>query len=73
MIMDNRKLARRDFFRKTFQWSILSAMVGTTAYLALEERISPIGCSETQFCRNCQKIEDCTLDQAKNFRQDGKQ
>ena len=70
--MDNGKLARRDFFRKTFQWTIFSAMVGTTAYLAVEERISPVGCSATQFCRDCQKIKDCSLDQAKNFRQNGK-
>jgi len=70
--MDNRNLARRDFFRKAFQWTTLSAMVGATAYLALEKRISPIGCSETQFCRDCQKIKSCSMDQAKNFRQHGK-
>jgi len=67
--MEKHKIVRRDFFRKAVQLTILSAMAGGTAYLVLEDRIQQGGCSQTQFCSNCQKITDCSLDQAKKFRQ----
>ena len=67
--MDNQKLVRRDFFRKAVQVTILSAMAGGTAYLLLDERVQFEGCSQTQFCGNCQKLSDCSLDQAKKFKQ----
>lgn len=70
--MENTKFARRDFFRKAVRWTILTSMVGGTVYLTLEDRIQPAGCAQSEFCGNCQKVKDCALDQAKNFRQNGK-
>jgi hypothetical protein len=67
--MEKQKFARRDFFRKAVQLTLISAMAGGTAYLLLEDRVQQGGCSQTQFCSNCQKISDCSLDQAKKFRQ----
>ncbi len=67
--MGKQKLVRRDFFRKAVQLTILSAMAGGTAYLLLEERVQYEGCSQSQFCSNCQKKSECSLDQAKKFRQ----
>lgn len=59
---------RRDFFRKAGQLTFLSAMIGGTAYLLAEDRVRMEGCADNQFCRKCQKITSCSLDQAKNFR-----
>ena len=67
--MDKQKLVRRDFFRKAVQLTIFSAMAGSTAYLLMEERVQYEGCSQTRFCSNCQKVSDCSLEQAKKFRQ----
>jgi len=59
---------RRDFFRKVAQISFLSVMVGGSAYLIAEKRIQLNGCSDNKFCKECQKLTTCSLDQAKNFR-----
>ena len=67
--MDKQTFVRRDFFRKAVQLTILSVMAGGTAYLLLEERVQYKGCSQAQFCGNCQKLGDCSLDQAKKFRE----
>jgi len=59
---------RRDFFKKAAQLTFLSAMIGGTAYLITENRVKTQGCSDNQFCENCQKIASCSLDQAKKFK-----
>jgi len=59
---------RRDFFRKTVQLTFLSALIGGSAYLLAEDRIQLQGCADNQFCKRCQKLTTCSLDQAKNFR-----
>jgi hypothetical protein len=59
---------RRDFFRKVAQMSFLSAMIGGSAYLIAQKRIQLNGCADNQFCKKCQKLTTCSLDQAKNFR-----
>jgi hypothetical protein len=66
--MDNNRTNRRDFFRKAAQLTFLSAMVGGSAYLLAEDRIQLNGCADNQFCKKCQKLASCSLDQAKNFR-----
>jgi len=66
--MDNKYLGRRDFFRKAVQLTFLSAMIGGTAYLVAEGRVQPEGCGDNQFCKKCQKLTSCSLDQAKNFK-----
>jgi len=66
--MDTNKTDRRDFFRKAAQLTFLSAMIGGSAYLLAKDRIELEGCSDNQFCRKCQKLTTCSLDQAKNFR-----
>jgi len=59
---------RRDFFRKAAQLTFLSALVGGSAYLLTENRIQLDGCANNQFCKKCQKLNTCSLDQAKIFR-----
>jgi hypothetical protein len=66
--MDNKALDRRDFFRKAAQLTFLSAMIGGSAYLVTENRVQLEGCADNQFCRTCQKITTCSLDQAQQFR-----
>ena len=68
MKMKDNTTNRRDFFRKAAQLTFLSAMIGGTAYLLTEDRVQLEGCADNQFCRKCQKITSCSLDQAKNFR-----
>ncbi len=71
--MDNRKLDRREFFRKGIQYTILSAMAGGTVYWLSEGRISAEACAKSKFCDGCGKLKECTLDQAKKFRKDERQ
>jgi len=61
---------RREFFRKAAQLTFLSAMIGGTAYLLAENRVQLEGCGDNQFCKSCQRITTCSLDQAKNFKKD---
>ena len=66
----NAQNTRRDFFRKAAQLTFLSAMIGGSAYLLAEDRIQLAGCGDNQFCKKCQKITTCSLDQAKKYRKD---
>jgi len=66
-MVDN-KTNRRDFFRKAAQLTFLSAMVGGSAYLMTENRISYEACGDNQFCKKCQKINTCSLDKAQTYR-----
>ncbi len=66
------KTTRRDFFRKAAQLTFLSAMVGGSAYLVAGKRIQLEDCADNQFCKNCQKLTSCSLDQAKKFKDDGR-
>jgi hypothetical protein len=59
---------RRDFFRKAAQLTFLSAIVAGSAYLFAENRVQLYGCTDNQFCRTCQKMNTCSLDQAEKFR-----
>jgi len=45
-------------------------MIGGSAFLLAEDRIQLEGCADNQFCKKCQKLTTCSLDQAKNFRKD---
>jgi hypothetical protein len=40
-------------------------MAGSSVYLLSQNRIQLDGCTENKFCKNCQKLNNCTLDQAK--------
>lgn len=66
--MNNTKKNRRDFFRKAGQLTFLSAILGGSAYLLAENRIQLEGCTDNQFCKSCNKLNSCSLDQANNFR-----
>ena len=68
--MENNTTNRRDFFRKAAQLTFLSAMIGGTGYLLVQNRVQLEGCGDNQFCKNCQKITTCSLDQAKNYKKD---
>jgi hypothetical protein len=61
---------RRDFFRKAGQLTFLSAMIGGSAYLLAQERVQLEGCADNQFCKECQKLTTCSLDQAKKYKED---
>lgn len=43
-------------------------MLGGSAYLLMENRIQLEGCGDNQFCKNCQELTSCSLDQAKKFK-----
>jgi len=60
---------RRDFFRKAGQLTFLSAIIGGSAYLMVEDRIQLEGCADNQFCRKCQKLNTCSLDPAKKYKE----
>jgi len=60
---------RRDFFRKAGQLTFLFAMIGSSAYLLAEDRIQLEGCTVNQFCRKCQKLTTCSLEQAKKYKE----
>ena len=66
--MKETKNTRREFFRKATQLTFLSAMIGGTIWLIQENRVQTDGCADNRFCRNCQKINTCSLDQAKKYR-----
>jgi hypothetical protein len=66
--MSDTNNARREFFRKAAQLTFLSAMIGGSAWLIHENRVQTEGCADNQFCRNCQKITTCSLDQAKKYK-----
>ncbi len=68
--MNDQKNNRRDFFRKAGQLTFLSAMIGGSAYLLAEDRVQLEGCGDNQFCKKCQKITTCTLDQANKYKND---
>ena len=68
--MNSRNLGRRDFFRKAAQLTFFSALLGGSAYLFSQNRVQLDGCAENKFCKSCQKLNTCSLDQAKNFRND---
>jgi hypothetical protein len=61
---------RRDFFRKAGQLAFLSAMLGGTAFLLAQDRVQLEGCADNEYCRKCQKLTTCSLDQAKKYKQD---
>ncbi|MEI6275586.1 MAG: hypothetical protein WCP08_06335 [Prolixibacteraceae bacterium] len=56
---------RREFFRKVGQLSCLSVLIGGAAMLAVNHRIRLNGCNQNQFCRNCGKLSNCSLEPAK--------
>jgi len=60
---------RRDFFRKAGQLTFLSTMVGGFAYLLADDRVQLEGCADNQFCKKCQKLTTCSLDQAKKYKE----
>jgi len=62
--------SRRDFFRKAGQLTFLSALVGGSVYLMMNDRIQLEGCADNQFCRSCQKLTSCSLDKANKYKED---
>lgn len=61
---------RRDFFRKAGQLTFLSAIIGGSAYLLANDRVQLDGCAENDYCKKCQKLTACSLDQAKKYKED---
>jgi len=66
--MNDTNNTRREFFRKAAQMTFLSAMLGGSAWLMAKNRVDLLGCSDSQFCKSCQKINTCSLEQARNYR-----
>lgn len=59
---------RRHFFKKVGQLTLLSTLIGGTSYLAYRDQVRLTGCAANQFCKGCNKLTTCSLDQAKNER-----
>ncbi|HLN73938.1 MAG: hypothetical protein ACM3O8_14570 [Methylococcaceae bacterium] len=59
---------RRDFFRKAGQLTFLSALIGGPLYLLSIDRVQLDGCADNKFCNQCQKLNTCSLDQAKKYK-----
>lgn len=51
------------------QLTFLSAIIGGSAYLLTEDRVQLEGCADNQFCKKCQKLNTCSLDQAKKYKE----
>lgn len=66
----NAQNTRRDFFRKAAQLTFLSTMIGGSAYLLAENRVQLEACADNQFCKKCQKLTTCSLDKAKQYKED---
>lgn len=56
--------------RKAGQLTFLSAMIGGSAYLLVNDRVQLDGCAENDYCKKCQKLTACSLDQAKKYKED---
>jgi hypothetical protein len=59
---------RRDFFVKLGRLSCISAILGGSGYLIAQKRIRLSGCGEDQFCKNCQKFQNCNLQPARELK-----
>ncbi len=64
---------RKDFFRHSGRWAILTAIGMLSTFLAYNEKIdTPENCSGASLCKNCGKFVQCELPQANKQRRDGK-
>jgi hypothetical protein len=64
---------RKDFFKQSGRWVILSGIGLFGAYLASNQKIvTPENCSLAPQCKNCSKYAQCTLPQANKVKSDGK-
>lgn len=59
---------RRSFFKRIGQLTLLTSMFAGTTYLVATDRVQLSGCSYNQFCKGCNKLTTCSLDQAKKER-----
>ena len=64
---------RKDFFKQSGRWVILSGIGLFGVYLTSNQKIvTPENCSVAPQCKNCGKYAQCTLPQAKKVKSDGK-
>jgi hypothetical protein len=57
---------RKEFFKESGRWIILSGIGLVTTLLALDHKIVRAeDCPETSQCRNCRKLRECNLPKAK--------
>lgn len=58
---------RREFFRRASQLMLLSGLIGGSAYLVARNGVSE-NCSNSDLCNNCNKLQNCDLKKADNFK-----
>lgn len=64
---------RKDFFKYTGRWVILSGLGLVSGYLAYNKKIvTPENCSVAPQCKNCGSFNQCLLPQANKERNNGK-
>lgn len=66
-------MKRKDFFKQGGRLVILSGIGLLSAFLAYNQKIeTPENCSVAPQCKNCGKLNQCTLPQAGKERENGK-
>ena len=64
---------RKDFFEHGGRWVLLSGIGMLSAFLVSNQKIvTPENCSVAPQCKNCGKLNQCTLPQAVKERENGK-
>lgn len=58
---------RRDFIKKSFRMAGMAVLVGGSGYLLLREE-SDEACDFEFVCKNCKKLKECKLPEAKTFK-----
>ena len=65
---------RKDFFRHSGRWAVLSLLGISSAVLVYQHKIeTPDKCTVTTQCKSCGKYAQCTLPQATKIKQYGKE
>ena len=63
---------RKDFFKQSGRWVILSGMGLFSAYLISNQKVvTSENCSVAPLCKNCGQFAQCTLPQANKIKSDG--
>lgn len=57
---------RRDFIKKTFRTASFAVLAGGGGYLLLREQSDEV-CDFEFVCKNCKKLKNCNLPEAKEY------
>ncbi|MCF8378762.1 MAG: hypothetical protein K9H49_04240 [Bacteroidales bacterium] len=66
-------MKRKEFINLSFRTAILLFMAAIVALFASKNQIEKAGtCSTNPNCKSCNKLADCSLDEAKIFKKNGR-